>query len=91
MDSTLFGSRRRGHDVMCVWICPPQGVGSLSVLRRWRGRGGVDGGSADPARTGIRVGLIGPDSPTRDFHRSPSPPNLHARTKEWPSKGDLRR
>lgn len=33
----------------------------------------MDGGSADPARAGIRVGLIGPDSPTRDFpHHQPA-------------------
>lgn len=46
---------------------------STPVEGEGTGQGRDDQGTADPARAGIRVGLIGPDSPTRDFHRSPSP------------------
>lgn len=67
-----------------------RGGGTGRDWEGWKGRGG-DGGSADPARAGIRVGLIGPDSPTRDFHCSSSPPASQkaspactTSSKEWP-------
>lgn len=59
------------------------------------GREGGTGDSADPAHAGIKVGWIGPDSPTRDFQPlalTNSLPGLaRPAPREGPSKGDLRR